>query len=142
MSIDLEWPDFNRERIGQLIMCTNCSSKKGATIEVPFDEFKDKLKSTGRHQKFKVSRTKCLGVCKPNNVSTILTDDEQIWLGMFKSKREYEILLRWINDCVDADEMLPLPKELEKHRFDRFRKKNAEEPKQIPEQIPGRYRDF
>ena len=64
---------------------------------------------------------KCLGVCKPNNVSTVLTASEQIWLGMFKSKKEYDVLLQWIKDSTKADKMLPLPNELEKHRFQRFK---------------------
>ena len=123
MKQELDWPKFNTERIGQLIMCEggSCGNKDKGAIKVPIKRFKEELKKNGMKKQFKITKSECLGVCKPHNVSTIMTDEGQIWLGMFREEREYDILLKWIKNSVDNRSMLPLPQSLEKHQFQRFK---------------------
>lgn len=118
----MDWPDFNQERIGQLIMCQagTCGNKEKNAAKVPLKKFKKHLKENGMSKYFKVTDSKCLGVCKPHNVSVVLSQNKQIWLGMLREETQYEHLLKWITASINARELLPLPIVLQEHVFSRF----------------------
>ncbi len=118
-----DWPDFNKNRIGQLIVCEGgtCGNRDKGAHPIPFDQLKKTIKSNGMKKHFKLTSSKCLGVCKPHNVSVFLSDDEQIWFGQMKTDEPYVQLEQWISCSVDEGQMLPLPTTLEKYVFKRFK---------------------
>ncbi len=122
MTEQKDWPDYNKKRVGNLIICKagTCGNTKKGAYPIPADEFKDTINKKGFKKQFKVSVSECLGVCKPHNVSTVLTKDKQYWFGMFRSKEAYDDLLDWIIKSSEKGEMLELPKSLEKYSFERY----------------------
>ncbi|MCY3413046.1 MAG: (2Fe-2S) ferredoxin domain-containing protein [Candidatus Heimdallarchaeota archaeon] len=116
------WPDFNHKRIGQLMICNGgtCGKTKKGAFPVPIDLLKSTIKEKGLKKYFKVTETECLGVCKPHNVSLLLTPDTQYWLGMLKDEKPYKELLQWIEKSVNNGKMLPIPQTLQPYLFDRF----------------------
>ena len=117
------WPDYNKDRIGQLIVCEGgtCGNKEKGAHPIPFDQLKESIKTNGLKKHFKLTSSKCLGVCKPHNVSVFLSDEEQIWFGMMCTDEPYDQLEQWIKQSVDQGKMLPLPTTLDKYVFKRFR---------------------
>lgn len=120
--VQIEWPDFNKERIGQLIICEGgtCGKQEKGAFPIPSQKIKNIIKEEGLKKYFKVTVSPCLGICKPHNVMLALTPNEQIWLGMIRDDKPYDELVEWIRSSVKEGSMLPLPVSLEKHRFDRF----------------------
>ncbi len=118
----LDWPEFKNRKIGQIIMCTggSCGNiSKGAHL-VPFKKIKEELKNNKVSHKFKVTTSSCLGVCKPHNVSVVLSKDKQIWLGMLRDEKVYQELSNWIIKSAKTDKLLPIPETLLPYVFDRF----------------------
>ena len=120
--IQLDWPDFNKKRIGQLFICEGgtCGQKEKGAHPIPIKKIKEIMKNEGMNKYFKLTVSPCLGVCKPHNVMLLLTPKEQIWLGMFRDGKPYEVLIEWIRSSVKEGVMLPIPEFLVKHKFDRF----------------------
>ena len=117
------WPDYNNNRIGQLIVCEGgtCGKKDKGAHPIPFNKLKETIKSDGLKKHFKLTSSKCLGVCKPHNVSVFLSDEEQIWFGMMDSDEPYNQMEQWIKHSVSEGKMLPLPTTLDKYVFKRFK---------------------
>ena len=55
------WPDYNKDRIGQLIVCEGgtCGNKEKGAHPIPFDQLKESIKTNGlkKHFKFKISNS-------------------------------------------------------------------------------------
>ncbi|MHA2249537.1 MAG: hypothetical protein ACXAD7_04195 [Candidatus Kariarchaeaceae archaeon] len=119
----LEWPEVkHKNRIAHLIMCNSstCGNKEKGSSIVPIKQFKRIVKEEGMKSSIKITESSCLGVCKPHNVMCLLTEQDQIWLGLFREQDTYDQLLDWLRQTHKNKKALPLPKELEKHRFNRF----------------------
>ncbi len=54
----------------------------------------------------------CLGPCDVSNVVMITNSEGTQWLALLDSQRHYAMLADWAEQSKDADELLPLPKEL------------------------------
>ncbi len=120
--IQIEWPDYNKNRIGQLIICEGgiCGKKEKGAFPNPIEKMKEILLAEGLKKYFKITFSPCLGICLPHNVMLAITPKELIWLGMIRDAKPYDELMDWIRSSVKEGKMLPLPASLEKHRFDRF----------------------
>jgi cobaltochelatase CobN len=64
----------------------------------------------------------CLGPCDLPNVAVIVTAEGTSWYGRLEGEAPYDALIAWARAAADADAgtLLPPPRELEAHRFDRF----------------------
>ena len=63
----------------------------------------------------------CLGPCDVPNVVLIATAKENVWLGNIDRFEHYREIVEWASESKAAGRMLPLSKDLLKHRLDPFR---------------------
>jgi hypothetical protein len=64
----------------------------------------------------------CLGPCDLPNVVTISNENGTRWFGEITEFEQYRDLLDWAARSRDAGELLPLPKEFQRHTPHPFRK--------------------
>jgi hypothetical protein len=57
------------------------------------------------------------------NVTLVLTDHGQMWLGGLHGETLYDRLIAWARACAAAAAPLPLPLEFQEHAFQRFQLK-------------------
>jgi cobaltochelatase CobN len=63
-----------------------------------------------------------LGPCDLPNVVTISNENGTQWFGEITEFEQYRDLVDWAARSRDAGELLPLPKELQRHTLHPFRK--------------------
>ena len=57
MTSEINWPEFNENRIAQLIVCRGgtCGNKDKKAYPIPFDRIKDRIKKKGLKPVIKVT---------------------------------------------------------------------------------------
>ena len=109
--------------LGQLIFCEGCCCGR---TDRGFPAWpKDLVKAFWKERKLngtiQLTISGCLGPCDVANVVCMMpATGESIWLGGLFELSHYENLMQWAEDCRSADQLLPLPKELDRYRFRRF----------------------
>lgn len=102
--------------LGQISVCNGCccgKTEKGHP-EVPVEWLKREWKLRGLLKRVHLTITGCLGPCDVPNVVMITHAQGTQWLALLNSHRHYILLADWAEQSKNADELLPLPKELSK----------------------------
>jgi cobaltochelatase CobN len=73
---------------------------------------KQEWKVRGLLKRVHLSISGCLGPCDVPNVVMITNSEGTQWLANLNSRRHFAMLADWAEQSKDADELLPLPKEL------------------------------
>ncbi len=103
-----------RLMLGQISICDGCccgKTEKGHPA-VPVQWLKQEWKVRGLLKRVHLSISGCLGPCDVPNVVMITNSEGTQWLALLDSQRHYAMLADWAEQSKDADELLPLPKEL------------------------------
>jgi (2Fe-2S) ferredoxin len=109
--------------IGQVSVCFGCccgQTPRGKPA-VPVEWLKNEWRSLGLLKNIQLTISGCLGPCDVPNVVLISTADENIWLGNIDRFEQYREIVDWAARSKAAGRMLPVSKELLKHRLDPFR---------------------
>lgn len=117
--------------LGQLMFCEGCCCGRvdRGFPPLPKERIKAQWKSRGLNETIQLTISGCLGPCDLANVACILgSDGSANWLGGLLEERAYDLLIAWADQCRLADRLLPLPAELEAHRFSRFESPGASTP--------------
>ena len=88
---------------------------------MPVDWLKTEWRSRGLLKNIQLTVSGCLGPCDVANVMLITTADETVWLGNIDCFEYYQEIVEWATRSKAAGEMLPLSREVLKHRLDPFR---------------------
>jgi hypothetical protein len=88
---------------------------------VPVEWFKSEWRSRGLLKTIQLSISGCLGPCDVPNVVKIDTGSENIWLGNIEHFHQYQSIIDWATQSKAASRLLPLPKDLVRHRLYPFR---------------------
>jgi cobaltochelatase CobN len=75
----------------------------------------------GPPQEHQLTISGCLGPCDVPNVVLISTAEATIWLGNIDRFEYYREIVEWATCSKAAGRMLPLSKDLLRHRLDPFR---------------------
>lgn len=103
-----------RLMLGQVSVCDGCccgKTEKGHA-PVPVEWLKQEWKLRGLLKRVHLSISGCLGPCEVPNVVMITHSEGTQWLACLNSQRHYGILADWAEQSKNADELLPLPKDL------------------------------
>jgi hypothetical protein len=103
-----------RLMLAQISICDGCccgKTDKGHP-EVPVQWLKQEWKVRGLLKRVHLSVSGCLGPCDVPNVVMITNSEGTQWLAHLNSRRQFAVLADWAEQSKDADELLPLPKEL------------------------------
>jgi len=109
--------------IGQVSVCIGCccgQTDRGKPA-VPVEWLKAEWRSRGLLKNIQLTISGCLGPCDVPNVVLISTAEENIWLGNIDQFDYYREIVDWAARSKAANRMLPLSKDLLKHRLDPFR---------------------
>lgn len=105
--------------IAHVLVCLGCccgNTDKG-NPPVPVEWLKSQWKGRKLLRTLHLSISGCLGPCDVKNVVMILTPRETIWLGGLCEQDDYEALLQWATQSVEAERLFPLPVRLQPHQF-------------------------
>jgi cobaltochelatase CobN len=83
---------------------------------------KKEWRSRGLLKRVQLTISGCLGPCDVPNVVTISNESGTQWFGEITKFEQYRDLLDWASRSRDAGELLPLPKEFQRHTLHPFRK--------------------
>src|ERR1700686_3325393 len=110
--------------IGHLTVCQGCCCGKteNGRPSVPVDWLKKEWRARGLLNRVQLTISGCLGPCDLPNVVTISNENGTLWLGGFTEFEQYRALVDWASRVRDAGEVLPLPKEFQRHTLRPFRK--------------------
>ncbi|HTS09516.1 MAG TPA: hypothetical protein VMP68_28385 [Candidatus Eisenbacteria bacterium] len=72
-------------------------------------------------KRVQLSISGCFGPCDVPNVVTISNEASTLWLGQISEFQQYQALVDWASRCKDAGELVPLPKEFQRHTLHPFR---------------------
>jgi hypothetical protein len=103
-----------RLMLGQISICDGCccgKTEKGHPA-VPVEWLKQEWKLRGLLKRVHLSISGCLGPCDVPNVVMITHSEGTQWLACLNSRRHYAMLADWAEQSKNADELLPLPKDL------------------------------
>lgn len=120
---DAAGPATARPVLAQVLVCSGCCcgrTEKGKP-PVPVDWLKRSWKERKLHKSVHLSVTGCLGPCDLVNVAGILTADGQRWFGGVSGEAPYAALLEWAEATREFGRPAPVPRELLRCEFDRFR---------------------
>lgn len=103
-----------RLMLGQISICDGCCCGKTAKGHppVPVQWLKQEWKLRGLLKRVHLSISGCLGPCDVPNVVMITSSERTQWLGHLSAHRQYAMLADWAEQSKEADQLLPLPKEL------------------------------
>jgi cobaltochelatase CobN len=82
---------------------------------------KTEWRSRGLLKNIQLTISGCLGPCDVPNVVLIATAEENVWLGNIDRIEHYREILDWATRSKAAGSMLPLSRELLRHRLSPFR---------------------
>jgi cobaltochelatase CobN len=82
---------------------------------------KTEWRSRGLLKNIQLTISGCLGPCDVPNVVLISTAEENFWLGNIDQFEYYQEIVEWAARSKVAGRMLPLSKDLLRHRLDPFR---------------------
>jgi len=117
-----------RHAIAQVLVCASgccCGRTDKQKPAVPVELLKREWRARRLNPRVQLTISECLGPCDQMNVVGILTEFEPIWLGGLTEPEHFALLLAWATACHEAGAVLPIPTELETHRFPRFPAKPA-----------------
>jgi hypothetical protein len=102
------------QMLAQISICDGCccGKKEKGHPEVPVQWLKQEWKVRGLLKRVHLSVSGCLGPCDMPNVVMITNSEGTQWLARLYSRRHFAMLADWAEQSKDADELLPLPKEL------------------------------
>ena len=109
--------------IGQVSVCIGCccgQTDRGKPA-VPVEWLKTEWRRRGLLKNIQLTISGCLGPCDVPNVVLIAMAEENIWLGNIDRFDYYREIVEWAAESKTAGRMLPLSKELLRHRLDPFR---------------------
>ncbi len=104
-----------RLMLAQISICDGCccgKTEKGHP-PVPVQWLKQEWKVRGLLKRVHLSISGCLGPCDVPNVVMITSSEGTQWLALLNSQRHYTMLADWAEQSKNADELLPLPRELQ-----------------------------
>jgi cobaltochelatase CobN len=109
-----------RRALGQLILCRGCCcgrTERGFP-EVPVERIKAAWKAGRLNRTIQLTISGCVGPCDVANVAVIVTHEGTAWIGGLNRGEDFDAVVRWAESCHAAGEVLPIPIELARHRFD------------------------
>jgi cobaltochelatase CobN len=111
-----------RTVIGQVTVCCGCccGAVSRGKPEVPVEWLKREWRSRGLLKNLQLTVSPCLGPCDLTNVARVSGLGVDVWLGNLGCFDQYASLVAWASDSKAAGAMLPLPEQLEAHRFNPF----------------------
>jgi len=101
--------------IGQVSVCFGCccgQTDRGKPAE---------WRRRGLLKNIQLTISGCLGPCDVPNVVLIATAEQNIWLGNIDNLEYYREIVEWAAESKAKGRMLPLSKDLLRHRLDPFR---------------------
>jgi hypothetical protein len=121
--------------LGQLVFCQGCCCGRTdrGKPELPVGLLKAVWKQERLNRTIQLTISGCLGPCDLTNVTLAITPAGVVWLGGLAGAAVYERLIAWARACHADGRLLPLPADLEAHRFERF---PAEDPKPLATVTP------
>ena len=116
-----------RQVVAQFVVCQGCCCGRTdrGKPPVPVDWLRAEWKRRRMIGNVGLSTSDCLGPCDVLNVVTVVARDHTIWLGGFNTQAQYEALTDWASESATAGYLLPLPRTLRAHVFERFRPEQA-----------------
>jgi (2Fe-2S) ferredoxin len=110
--------------IGHLTVCQGCccGNIENGRPPVPVDWIKKEWRARGLLRRVQLTISSCLGPCDLPNVVTISNESGTQWFGEITEFEQYRDLVDWATRSRDAGELLPLPKEFQRHTLHPFRK--------------------
>jgi predicted metal-binding protein len=110
--------------IGHLTVCEGCccGNTENGRPPVPVEWLKKEWRSRGLLKRVQLSISGCLGPCDLPNVVTISNESGTQWLGEITQFEQYRDLVDCATLSRDAGQLLPLPKEFQRHTLHPFRK--------------------
>jgi hypothetical protein len=111
-----------RQALGQLVFCEGCCCGRTdrGKPELPVEKLKTAWREGRLNRTVQLTISGCLGPCDLTNVTLLLTQDEQIWLGGLEGEEIYDEIIAWAKASDASGKLLPLPKVLEPKRFTRW----------------------
>jgi cobaltochelatase CobN len=109
--------------LAQLAFCQGCCCGRTdrGRPELPVEMLKTIWKQEKLNRFVQLTISGCLGPCDQANVTLLLSEDRQVWLGGLHGHEVYSSLIDWARACGAAGELLPLPEALQTHEFSAFR---------------------
>jgi cobaltochelatase CobN len=115
-------PVTKRTAIAQVACCVGCCC--GRTDRgfppVPVERLKAVWKEEKLNRTVQLTISGCLGPCDMANVILVMTAAGTAWFGGIANEEVFESVIDWARACHASDALLPLPADLERHRFERF----------------------
>ena len=87
---------------------------------MPRDWIKQQWKDEKLNKSVQLTISGCLGPCDLANVICVISPHGMQWFGGLQEQWQFDLLLDWALASRDADVLLELPAELDRHRFERF----------------------
>jgi hypothetical protein len=111
-----------RQALAQLVFCEGCCCGRTdrGKPELPVEKLKTAWREGRLNRTVQLTISGCLGPCDLTNVTLLLTQDEQIWLGRLEGEEIYDEIIAWAKASDASGKLLPLPKVLESQRFTRW----------------------
>ena len=113
--------------IGHLTVCQGCccGNTENGRPPVPVDWLKREWRARGLLKRVQLTISGCLGPCDLPNVVTISDESGTQWFGEITEFEQYRDLVDWAARSRDAGELLPLPKDFQRHSLHPFRKQGG-----------------
>jgi len=99
-----------------------CGNTENGRPPVPVEWLKKEWRSRGLLKRVQLTISGCLGPCDLPNVVTISNENGTQWFGEITEFEQYRDLVDWATRSKGAGELLPLPKEFQRHTLHPFRK--------------------
>jgi len=109
--------------IGHLTVCQGCccGNTENGRPPVAVEWLKKEWRSRGLLKRVQLTISGCLGPCDLPNVVTVSNESGTQWFGEITEFEQYRDLVDWASRSRDARELLPLPKEFQRHTLHPFR---------------------
>lgn len=98
-----------------------CGQVDRGRPEVPVDKIKKAWKDYKLGKTIALTISGCLGPCDIPNVTLFMLPDQNIWLGSIEGHHIYDEIISWAIDSHQKKRIVPLSKNLESFKFDRFK---------------------
>jgi cobaltochelatase CobN len=114
--------------IGHLTVCQGCccGNTENGRPPVPVDWLKREWRARGLLKRVQLTISGCLGPCDLPNVVTISNGSGTQWFGEITEFEQYRDLVDWAARSRDAGELLPLPRDFQRHTLHPFHRRAGE----------------
>lgn len=111
-----------RQPLAQLLFCSGCCCGRTdrGKPELPIERLKEAWAMERLNRTVQLTISGCLGPCDLTNVTLLLTQTEQVWLGNLAGDECYDQLLAWARACQQQERLLDLPDYFAAHRVERW----------------------